>query len=168
MSWDALAPYLLCLLTSGEERNLRQDNLLFPLSRQTSTGISPSFPITSLTLILSFSHPICNPYFPVFLAILELLEYTLTSSTHSLNICWVDSPFWTTTLCSFCTCVALSALPGAGWAREGDDSFLGEAVFQAEFTGEIWGHQPEQRPQGWKESQGELSAGLDVWFRQYW
>ena len=94
MSWDALAPYLLCLLTSGEERNLRQDNLLFPLSRQTSTGISPSFPITSLTLFLSFSHPIGNPYFPVFLAILELLEYDLTCSAHSLNICWAKANKW--------------------------------------------------------------------------
>lgn len=86
--------YLLCLLTSGEERNLRQDNLLFPLSRQTSTGISPSFPITSLTLFLSFSHPICNPYFPVFLAILELLEYDPTCSAHSLNICWAKANKW--------------------------------------------------------------------------
>ena len=90
MSWDALAPYLLCLLTSGGESTLRQDNRLFPLSRHTSAGISPSFPITSLTLFLSFSHPVCNPCLPVFLAILELLEYNLTC-THSLNICWVKA-----------------------------------------------------------------------------
>ena len=91
MSWDALAPYLLGLLTSGGESTRRQDNRLFPLSRHTSAGISPSFPITSLTLFLSFSHPVCNPCFPVFLAILELLEYKLTCRTHSLNICWVKA-----------------------------------------------------------------------------
>lgn len=75
-------------------RDRRQDNLLFPLSKQPSAGISPPFPITSLTPFLSFSHPNCNPYFPFFVYILELLEQNLTCSTYSVNICWIKTNEW--------------------------------------------------------------------------